>query len=109
MSVKSKFFLFVFCVFAALFGGYCVAYINTETTIEIKVTDKEVKVSESSSDYLIFTDGEVFQNSDSFIYWKFNSSDFQGEFHVDSSYRVVVVGWRIPFLSMYRNIVEIKN
>jgi hypothetical protein len=40
---------------------------------------------------------------------KFNSSDLYKDLQIDSTYSVRVVGKRIPFLSMYRNIIEIKK
>ncbi|HHX70455.1 MAG TPA: DUF1523 family protein [Gallicola sp.] len=54
------------------------------------------------------TEDEVFENEDEFIRLKFNSSDVQNKLKVDSTYTVRVIGWRIPFLSTYRNIIEIK-
>ena len=60
-----------------------------------------------SSKYLVFTDKETFQNTDTIFYMKFNSSDIYGAIEKESKYESVVYGWRIPFLSMYRNIVSL--
>lgn len=92
--------------------GMEIYYHSTQEVIEIKVTDKEVVVTgnadNTSSTYLIMTEDEVFRNTDEFIRLKFNSSDVQNKLKVDSTYTVRVIGWRIPFLSTYRNIIEIK-
>ena len=59
------------------------------------------------SKYLIYTDGEVFENSDDITFGKMNSHDFQSRLKVDSTYTVKVVGMRIENISMTRNIIEI--
>ena len=92
---------------------YSVAYYSSVESVIIKVTDKE-RITESTGDeggvtskYLVFTETETFENTDAFIFGKWNSSDIQGRLRKDSTYTVKVVGWRIPFFSSYRNIIEI--
>ena len=85
----------------------------TEETVEILVTDKE-RIVENSEDrvtskYLVFSEAEVFENTDSFLFFKWNSSDLQGQLTPGHMYRVRVYGFRVPFLSMYRNIIEVKE
>lgn len=93
--------------------GGTMIYRSTADLVDIQVTDKEVKVQSSgestTSNYLVFTEGEVFENTDSWPFFKFNSSDIQGELKVGNTYRAKVAGWRVPFLSMYRNVIEIEN
>ena len=87
-------------------------YYSTVEEVEIKVNDKEHVMYRNGSDledkYMVFTEGEVFENTDDLFYLKFNSSDVQNELKVDSSYSVKVIGWRIPAMSMHRNIISIK-
>jgi hypothetical protein len=59
--------------------------------------------------YLIFTDGEVLENTDLWLKGKFNSSDIQSKLKVGHKYKVKVVGVRIPMLSQYRNILEFEE
>lgn len=96
---------------AALVIAYPIAYFNTAKVITIKVKGKEriaVGAGESiSSKFIVYTYEGVYENTDSFVFGKFNSADFQNELEVCEKYRVKVAGWRIPFLSMYQNIVEI--
>jgi uncharacterized protein YabE (DUF348 family) len=91
---------------------YCVCYYSSVEEITITVTDKERIVEtndgKTTSKYLVFSEGETFENQDEIIKWKFNSSDVQGKLKKDSTYTVEVIGWRIPFLSTYRNILTIK-
>lgn len=81
--------------------------------VDIEVIDKERIVETTSetisSKYLIFSNKEVFENTDSFIFFKFNSSSLQGKLQKGRKYRIKVVGWRIPFLSSYRNIITAKE
>lgn len=82
-------------------------------TVTVTVTDKERVVKGSgdsvTSYYLVFTKDEVFQNRDAIFYGKFESSDLQGKLEKDSTYTLFVTGKRIPFLSIYRNIVKIEK
>ena len=96
-------------------AGICLAIISfpywTADECTITVTDKDRVVKHRgdsvSSKYLVFTESETFENSDCFIRWKFNSSDIYGSLRVGKTYHVKVYGWRIPFLSKYRNIVRV--
>jgi len=86
---------------------------GTVEDITIKVTKTERVMSGSGgtlkSKYLVFTDSETFENTDCLLYWKWDSSDLHGELKDGTTYKVKVYGWRIPFLSHYRNIVEVKE
>ena len=77
---------------------------STEDEIQVLVNHREsVK---SGSEYLIFTESETFKNVDTIFKWKFDSSDVYRDIHPGKTYKVTVYGWRVPFLSMYRNIVK---
>jgi hypothetical protein len=105
--------------FAAFFAGLvmvlamlgAVAYYNTQETIEATINDKERVCSSSgegtSCAYRVYTDTEVFVNKDSLLFRKWNSADVQGQLEAGRSYELTVVGWRIPFFSAFRNIVEV--
>jgi hypothetical protein len=85
-----------------------------DTEYIVTVTDKERVVSGESSSYLVFTEDEqgnvmVFENTDNLLRGKFDSSNIQGQLKVGNTYKVVVVGYRVPFLSMYQNIIEIEG
>lgn len=105
-------FVAMFIVFALIAVISSTSSNSNKEVVTIKVTDKERVTtgtgSSFSSKYLIYTDNEVFEDTDALLYSKFNSSDIYGKLHKDSTYKVVVVGMRIPVLSMYRNIIEIK-
>ena len=89
-----------------------IAY-SSKAEIEFTVKSKERIMDGNggsmSSKYLIFTDTEVFENTDSLWYWKWNSSDVYNKIEVGSTYKAEIYGYRIPVLSMYRNILNINN
>lgn len=80
---------------------------GTKEDITITISEKQRISSEKSSKYLIFTKNEVFENTDVLLLGKFNSSDLYGKFNAGETYKVQVIGWRVPFMSWYRNIVRI--
>ena len=85
-----------------------VANYGSVTTEVITIKNKERIAEDGDGKYLIFTKNEVFENTDSFLMWKFDSSDVYNNLEVGNTYTVKVNWYRIPFLSMYRNILEIK-
>jgi hypothetical protein len=99
-------------IFLLMIGVQAVKY-STVTDVVVTVTEKE-RIVESNgkhttSKYLVFTENEVFENVDDMIpFFKFNSSDIQGKLHVGETYKLTVWGWRINFLSWYRNILNVQ-
>lgn len=84
------------------------AYYNEET-VTITVKDKERVVDRDGEEarYLIWSDtGETFENVDTLIKGKFNSSDLYGQLERGKTYDCIVHGWRNGFFSMYRNIIS---
>lgn len=94
---------------------YNVVYFTSaiDTTITVTKTDRIVESSGSGKDltvtskYLVYTTDETFENTDAIFFGKYNSSDFQGKLLPNKTYKVKVIGWRLPFFSTYRNIVKI--
>ena len=100
-------------VFGLMTFGSIIVPMTTQDSVTFTVTDKERAVTGSgdtlSAKYLIFTDVETFENTDITYFWKFDSSDLYGKIKVGSTYTAEVYGWRIGFLSSYRNIVTMKE
>ena len=103
----------VFIIVIALIGGSVFFPALTTDTAQITVTGLERIVTGSgknvSSKWIVLTETETFENTDSLFFFKFNSSDIQGKFKVGTTYIVKVYGVRIPILSSYRNIVSIES
>lgn len=82
-----------------------------EQTYTITVTDKERINDSDSSKYLVFgktPNGEtmVFENTDALLRGKFDSSNIYGNLEIGKTYELTVVGFRVPFLSWYQNIIN---
>ena len=108
MNTEKTIIAIFITIFVLALGG-SLLYRSTAETVEITVIEKERVISNDASKYLIFTEDEVFENTDTFVFLKFNSSDLHRDLRVDETYTVTVVGWRIPVLSLYRNIIRIEN
>lgn len=104
--------IFLFIIIGAMVI-YPICKYSSKETIEITVSDKERITTGSGknleSKYLIYTNREVLENTDAMLFGKFNSSDIQNQLKVGKTYKVEVVGWRVPFLSWYRNVVAVKK
>jgi hypothetical protein len=79
---------------------------------EVHVIELEsLRSGESSELRLIHTNSGVFSNSDTFWWFKFNSSDVQSKLiqakQSGKKVRIKTVGTRIPLFSQYPNILEI--
>ena len=98
-----------------VFSIFCIVSINiffiydTQCDVVCSLESKERINDGDSSKYLIFCEEEVFENTDQWLVGKFNSSDFYKNLKIGKKYNLKVCGWRIPFLSWYRNIIKIPN
>jgi hypothetical protein len=95
-----------------------VIHFNTMDRVSFIVEHRERVVSrdadgKSSSRFMVWakhTDGksEVFENTDSFLSFKFNSADLYGLMSEGAVCDATVNGFRIPFMSMNRNILNVE-
>lgn len=100
----------VFAILLLAFIIYPLATSFNDTQYTVEITNKE-RVEDK---YLIFCEDEngvsyVFENTDSLLRGKWNSSDIYGDMKVGNTYTVTVVGYRIPFLSEYQNIISYEK
>jgi|SaaInlV_100m_DNA_2_1039680.scaffolds.fasta_scaffold21540_1 hypothetical protein len=98
----------VLIIATMMFSIVILPFLNVETNT-ITVTKVENIVDGKNSTYLLFTESEVFENSDCFIRGKFDSSDFYNQFKDLGTFEVKTYGYRIPFFSMYKNVYEITG
>ncbi len=103
-----KFKLLTVLIFVIILSLIIFAFFSETIKGEVvaTVTGKDRIVKEESSFWIILTDQEPLMNRDSLVNMKFNSSDFQGLIHQGTKYRFIVTGFRIPYLSVYRNIIS---
>lgn len=97
--------------FSVVVGGCAGFQYATETTLNTVVTDKSsVNYHGSSTKFLVFTEsGETFKVDDTLAYFRWNSADVYGNLKVGHKYKFKVTGWRLPFFSVYRNIVGVEE
>ena len=114
--IKNGFFIevVIILVIVALGVGLSVATSFNDTEYTVTITDKERVVESDSSYYLVFTEDEngntfVFENTDNWLRKKFDSSNIQGELKIGCTYELTVVGYRVPFWSMYQNIIKVRG
>jgi len=97
-----------FCIFSIIIlwvSGALYQHLTSDVVI-IKVDSKERVQNQDSSKYLVFTEKEVFENTDALFRLKFDSSDLYGKLKEGGKYTCDVYGWRISLFSMYRNLVS---
>jgi hypothetical protein len=87
----------------------------TPVEVVTKVTGTETKrgSGEGAKDkYLAFTKAGVFENTDSYYHWKFNSSDVQNKLieaeKTGESVKLTYYWIRNNFFSMYQNIIKVE-
>ena len=101
------------CLIAAFLGVWGLASFNTHTvTVQVSGTGR-AWYGKGSKWLVLGTDanGEplVLENTDNLLRLKFNSSDIQAVIEEGETYEAEVVGYRIPILSWYENIISIKK
>lgn len=117
-KIKEHLGLIIFAVIATLIVVIIVGSVVLQHTSRhfdtITVSEKTVKRSgygeNTVEKYLIFsTDGRVYENTDSLIEGKFNSSNVYGMLVPGNTYKIESYGYRLPYYSMYPNIVNVKE
>jgi len=108
MMVKiSIFFGVIILLCIVLFGFVFFEPFLTEEVVEIRVLNKEKWTGERGK-YFIFSDTEDFLNEDNYYHNnKTNADELYPLFKRGDSYKVKVVGFYIPFLPRFRNIINI--
>jgi len=109
-----KGFMIVVCVLCAAvlcFNG-CTTF--NDHTYELKITGKERIQNSDGGYYLIYGFDEsgqskVFANTDTLLRGKFNSSNVYAELEEGKYYKITAIGYRIPLLSAYENIIDYKE
>lgn len=112
MVVKNamvKLAIFSLIIFSLFIIGYSYLLFEkplTEKEIIITVINKE-RFGTEESKYLIFTTGEVLENSDKFYHRKTNADLIYNKLERGVTYRVKVVGFYLPSIPRLRNIIEV--
>ncbi len=102
-KIKAIFAGIVFCILAILYS-YFVA-----DTVQTRITDAQM--TKVDGRFMIATEYRPFVNEDARYRFKFNSGTIQNEAIrlKGKPVRIKKYGWRIPFFSMYENVVKIEE
>ena len=109
---------FAFALFAFMFLVIALSIIISYASvaqIDVVIKEKWIKASGSDSQKYFFSvsDGngalEVLENTDSIYFLKFNSSDVYANLQPGDRINARVFGWRIPFMSWYRDIISYEK
>jgi hypothetical protein len=78
------------------------------------VTDKTVKAYNGEDKYLVFVDVQggkstTYEIEDTLVGFRFNSSDVYSALKSGRTYKLEIMGYRIPYLSMYPNILSYEE
>lgn len=111
MSIKTYAILIGILV---LFSGGIAGFraLNDETLTNVTFIKNGERVCSAANDckFLEYAADETFENTDTLFYLKYNSGDVHRVIHAGlTCERVKVVGWRVPFLSWFRNIIWIEG
>lgn len=112
-SILAVIAIILICV-AVINYNWTKTYVCTIDKMDIKINGFNKKGAIGSSTYMIYTELDngnvrVFEDRDYLLRFKFNSSDIYGLLVPGKKYKVRVVGWRIPFLSYYENIISTEE
>ena len=90
--------------------GYSAVLHDTEQERTITINEKWTKYKNEDQKYLVSdTNGNVYQITDSLWYWTFDASNRYAKITPSQTYNVTLIGWRIPFISFYQNIIHIQD
>ena len=103
MSTQSL-LMWIVCIFGLVTCSiYKFGTVETVEGIQISKTERAKSMA------WVYTDDEVFENTDSWVHGKFDTSDIQKK-AIESEGKTCtleVYGARLPILSMHRNILEL--
>jgi hypothetical protein len=97
---------FLIILLVLLFGYLFFEPFLTEETITINVTNK-AQFGNEPGKYFVFTQDEVFYNSDNYYQSKENADELNQQIYAGAKYKVKVVGIYLPWLPRFRNITKI--
>lgn len=105
-SVKAGCGCLIALILAAALVVAALVYSGSRFDETVTITGKDVKNTSENSTYLVFTDKGTYCVKDSILFFRWDSSDVYGSLREGETYDVEAVGWRVPILSMYPNIIE---
>jgi len=96
----------IMAIVLSLCVGGCAAALHKEHGQVFTVTGKENVKSWNSGKYLVYTDKTTYEVTDTWVGWRWDSSEVFGGIVVGKTYTATLQGYRVPFLSWYQNILN---
>lgn len=95
----------------AIAYGYCSSVLVNQKTQTCEVTGKESVYisSEKSQQYRVYSTCGTFVVEDSLVLFRFNSADVYGKITTQQTYTIHSGGLRIPFLTLFPNVISATN
>lgn len=115
VSGKTTLYLIVGAIILILAAISLLLYFGSIDYVTGTIKEKWMKsAGDSGMKYLFSVDWgngnlEVIENTDALFFLKFNSSDIYANLQAGQTAKFKVVGWRIPFMSWYRNIISFEK
>jgi hypothetical protein len=107
MNIKDKIWIGVAILALCGMFAYPVIYKFSSKEVVITVTEKHRWSKGERSKYLIYTKDNIYENSRSILFWKFNSPELQKKLEIGKTYKVKVAGWRADQSKEFENIIKI--
>lgn len=89
--------------------GYTIASYQNDVVRTCTVEDKESVSTKDSHEYRVYTDCGNFVVGDAMFAGHFSASDVYRELEEGKTYRIETIGFRVPFLSMFPNILKAEE
>lgn len=89
-------------------GCRTIAQLHKSEATAVAITGKERGGSEKGK-WIVFGKNETFEVSDTIVGWRWDSSDTYGKIEVGKTYNFQCRGYRVPFFSWYRNIMDVEK
>lgn len=96
----------IFCLIISAAIFEIVSAFHSEPGCTFTVASKEATHTQESTKYLVYTDKTTYEIEDSWVWHRWDSSDVYGKIKPGATYTATLQGYRIPFLSMYPNIIN---
>lgn len=98
----------VLCAIGSIIFSIYAATNHHQVNFTVEKTERVV-YSQDDSRYMVYADNGVYENVDSLLNGKFNSADLYNQLEEKKKYECDAVGFRIPFLSMFENLISCKQ
>lgn len=107
-----KWFIVVVFILLLAGTGVSIPYWTADQAV-VTIHSLDHKKNVDGDIYLVYTEDEVYQNTDSLVRFKFNSSDIQNQLvkamKNNREVRIYFYGFRIPVMSSYKNIYKVEE